>query len=58
MKPGDLIFFKGTYNTSGASHVGIVIGDGVMIHAGHPVSYASFETEYWEAKYYCTGRLP
>ena len=57
-RPGDLIFFKGTYNTSGASHVGIYIGDGVMIHCGHPVQYASCETDYWKAHYYCHGRLP
>ena len=57
-KPGDLIFFKGTYNTSGASHVGIYIGDGVMIHCGHPVQYASCETDYWKSHYYCYGRLP
>ena len=57
-KPGDLIFFKGTYNTSGASHVGIYIGDGMMIHCGHPVQYASCETEYWRSHYFCHGRLP
>ena len=57
-KPGDLIFFKGTYNTSGASHVGIYIGDGMMIHCGHPVQYASCETEYWKSHYFCHGRLP
>ena len=46
-KPGDLIFFQKTYNTSGASHVGIYVGNGMMIHCGSPISYASIETNYW-----------
>ena len=46
-QPGDLIFFQGTYNTSGASHVGIYVGNGMMIHCGNPISYASIETSYW-----------
>ncbi len=57
-KPGDLIFFKGTYNTSGASHVGIYVGDGMMIHCGKPIQYASCETSYWQSHFYCFGRLP
>ena len=57
-KPGDLIFFQGTYNTSGASHVGIYVGDGMMIHCGHPVQYASCETPYWRQHFMCMGRLP
>ena len=57
-KPGDLIFFQGTYNTSGASHVGIYVGNGMMIHCGNPIQYASTETSYWQAHYYCCGRLP
>ena len=57
-KPGDLIFFKGTYNTSGASHVGIYVGDGMMIHCGHPVQYKSCETDYWKQHFFCIGRLP
>ena len=57
-KPGDLVFFHGTYNTSGASHVGIYVGDGMMIHCGNPISYASIETSYWEEHFYCFGRLP
>ena len=57
-KPGDLVFFQGTYNTSGASHVGIYVGDGMMIHCGNPISYASIETSYWEEHFYCFGRLP
>lgn len=56
-KPGDLIFFKGTYNTSGASHVGIYVGDGMMIHCGKPIQYASCETSYWQSHFYCFGRL-
>lgn len=57
-KPGDLIFFKGTYNTSGASHVGIYVGDGMMLHCGKPIQYASCETSYWQSHFYCFGRLP
>ena len=57
-KPGDLIFFQGTYNTSGASHVGIYVGDGMMIHCGNPIQYASMETSYWQQHFYCFGRLP
>lgn len=57
-KPGDLIFFQGTYNTSGASHVGIYVGNGMMIHCGDPIQYASIETNYWQQHFYCFGRLP
>ena len=56
-KPGDLIFFQKTYNTSGASHVGIYVGNGMMIHCGNPISYASIETNYWRQHYYCMGRV-
>lgn len=56
-KPGDLIFFQKTYNTSGASHVGIYVGNGMMIHCGNPISYASTETNYWRQHYYCMGRI-
>lgn len=56
-KPGDLIFFQKTYNTSGASHVGIYVGKGMMIHCGSPISYASIETSYWRQHYYCMGRI-
>ena len=56
-KPGDLIFFQKTYNTSGASHVGIYVGNGIMIHCGNPISYASIETNYWRQHYYCMGRI-
>lgn len=56
-KPGDLIFFQKTYNTSGASHVGIYVGNRMMIHCGSPISYASIETSYWRQHYYCMGRI-
>ena len=56
-QPGDLIFFQGTYNTSGASHVGIYVGGGMMIHCGNPISYASVESSYWQQHFYCYGRI-
>lgn len=57
-KPGDLIFFKGTYDTPGVSHVGIYVGDGMMIHCGSPISYANVNTNYWQNHFYAYGRLP
>ena len=57
-RPGDLIFFHGTYNTSGASHVGIYLGDGKMIHCGNPVKISSINTAYWQQHFYCYGRIP
>ena len=57
-KPGDLIFFQGTYDTSGASHVGIYVGNGMMIHCGDPISYANLNSSYWQSHFYCFGRLP
>lgn len=57
-KPGDLIFFQGTYNTSGASHVGIYVGGGMMIHCGDPISYANINTSYWQSHFYTFARLP
>ena len=57
-KPGDLIFFQGTYDTAGASHVGIYLGNGMMIHCGNPIQYASIEISYWQQHFYCFGRLP
>ncbi len=57
-KPGDLIFFEKTYNTSGASHVGIYVGDGMMIHCGNPIQYTSVRTSYWQSHFLCYGRLP
>lgn len=57
-KPGDLIFFQGTYDTPGASHVGIYVGEGMMLHCGDPIQYTSFETTYWQAHFMQFGRLP
>ena len=57
-RPGDLIFFQGTYNTSGASHVGIYVGNGMMIHCGDPISYANINTSYWQQHFYTFARLP
>lgn len=57
-RPGDLIFFQGTYNTSGASHVGIYLRDGKMIHCGSPVKISSINTAYWQQHFYCYGRIP
>lgn len=57
-QPGDLIFFQGTYNTSGASHVGIYVGNGRMIHCGNPIQYTSIETNYWQRHFLGFGRLP
>lgn len=56
-QPGDLIFFQGTYQTSGASHVGIYIGDGKMIHCGDPVQITSIETPYWQKHFLDFGRI-
>ena len=55
-RPGDLIFFVGTYDTPGVSHVGIYVGDGMMIHAGDPIGYASTNTAYWQSHFYAFGR--
>ncbi|MBQ7370318.1 MAG: C40 family peptidase [Blautia sp.] len=57
-RPGDLIFFQGTYNTSGASHVGIYVGNGMMLHCGNPIQYTSINTTYWQNHFYQFGRLP
>jgi len=56
-KPGDLIFFQGTYDTSGASHVGIYVGNGMMIHCGNPIKYASVNTSYWQNHFLSYGRI-
>lgn len=57
-QPGDLIFFQGTYKTGGASHVGIYVGNGRMIHCGNPIQYTSIETNYWQRHFLGFGRLP
>ena len=57
-KPGDLIFFEGTYDTSGASHVGIYVGNNMMLHCGDPIQYASIDTSYWQQHFLSFGRLP
>lgn len=57
-RPGDLVFFQGTYNTEGASHIGIYVGDGMMINAGDPIKYASINTPYWQQHFMQFGRLP
>ena len=57
-KPGDLIFFEKTYNTSGASHVGIYVGNNMMIHCGDPIQYTSIDTSYWQQHFLSFGRLP
>ncbi len=57
-KPGDIIFFTGTYNSAGAvSHVGIYCGDGVMLHCGDPIGYANVNSSYWSSHFYAYGRL-
>lgn len=57
-RPGDLIFFKGTYDTPGVSHVGIYVGNNRMIHCGNPISYTIINTQYWQSHFYAFGRLP
>ena len=57
-QPGDLIFFQGTYDTTGASHVGIYVGDNMMIHCGDPIQYTSIATSYWQEHFLAFGRLP
>ena len=56
-KPGDLVFFTGTYDTPGVSHVGIYVGDGWMLHCGDPISYANLNTSYWQSHFYAYGKL-
>ena len=57
-KPGDLVFFTGTYDTPGVSHVGIYVGNNMMIHCGDPISYANLNSNYWQSHFYRYGRLP
>ena len=56
-RPGDLVFFTGTYDTPGISHVGIYVGDGWMLHCGDPISYANLNTSYWQSHFYAYGKL-
>lgn len=58
VQPGDLVFFKGTYDTPGVSHCGIYVGNNTMIHCGDPIKYANLNTNYWQSHFYCFGRLP
>lgn len=58
VRPGDLVFFQGTYDTTGASHVGIYVGNGMMLHCGDPIQYTSIETSYWQQHFLAFGRLP
>ena len=57
-QPGDLVFFVGTYDTSGVSHVGIYVGDGMMLHCGDPIQYSNLNTSYWQSHFYAYGRPP
>ena len=57
-KPGDLVFFVGTYDTTGVSHVGIYVGDNTMLHCGDPIQYSDLSSSYWQEHFYCYGRLP
>ena len=58
VKPGDLVFFTGTYDSPGVSHVGIYVGNNMMIHCGDPISYANLNSNYWQSHFYRYGRLP
>ena len=58
VKPGDLVFFTGTYDTPGVSHVGIYVGNNMMIHCGDPISCANLNSSYWQSHFYRYGRLP
>lgn len=58
VRPGDLVFFTGTYDTPGVSHVGIYVGDGMMLHCGDPIQYTSLNTNYWQSHFYAYGRPP
>ena len=57
-KPGDLVFFVGTYDTPGVSHVGLYVGNSVMLHCGDPISYTNLNSSYWQSHLFCYGRLP
>jgi len=58
VQPGDLVFFVGTFDTIGVSHVGIYAGNDEMLHAGNPISYADLTLPYWREHFYAYGRLP
>lgn len=55
-QPGDLVFFSSTYDTPGISHVGIYVGDNVMLHCGDPIQYTAINTSYWQSHFYTFGR--
>ena len=57
-RPGDLVFFVGTYDTPGVSHVGFYVGDGMLLHCGDPIQYTSLNTNYWQSHHYAYGRPP
>lgn len=57
-RPGDLVFFVGTYDTPGISHVGIYVGGGMMLHCGDPIQYANLNTSYWQSHFYAFARPP
>ena len=58
VKPGYLVFFKGTYDTPGVSHCGIYVGNSIMLHCGDPISYTNLNSKYWQEHFYSYGRLP
>ena len=58
VRPGDLVFFEGTYDTTGASHVGIYVGNNMMIHCGDPIQYADLSSSYWQGHFLAYGRVP
>lgn len=57
-KPGDIVFFAGTFDAEGVTHCGIYVGDGWMLHCGDPIQYANLNTSYWQSHFYAYGRLP
>ncbi len=57
-RPGDLVFFERTYDVDGVSHVGIYVGEHIMIHCGDPIQYTNLEYQYWKDHFLCFGRLP
>lgn len=58
VRPGDLVFFEHTYDTDGVTHVGIYVGNGMMLAAGDPIGYSNLKTSYWQSHFYTFGRLP